>query len=205
MSPSEFQERWEQIEPDVRLIMQQVRAETPLRANRSSHDGMSDRAARHIRLSRARVEVAQLLTTHCDMQVFDRIPDWLRYEDTDDGLVEFWRRAARYKSCTDENLTAGVMTQDWKVVRIDAPAWFKNPQFVEWLNTTGTATWHVRGNEPGDYSDVFFTFCSGEGSDWPASADRPGIPDEIWKHLEFVVAEQHGWDAEVLVWVSNLG
>lgn len=202
MNTQEFQERWEKVEPEVLYIVQQVRAETPLRANRSSHDGMSDRAARHIRLSRARVELSALLIMY-DLRLFDKLPDWLRYEDTDEGLMDFWRRSARYKSCVDEALQAESMVQDWKVVRINAPAWFDDPEFLKWLNRPGTATWHRSGTEPGDYSDVFFTFCQGEGSDYPGSED-PGIPEEIWQHLEFIIAEQHGWDAEVLVWVSNL-
>lgn len=202
MNPQEFQEQWEKVAPAVLALTQQIRLETPLSADASSHEHMSERAARHIRLHRARHEVSELLHEH-GLQLHDTIPGWLRYEDTDESLMDFWRRSARYKSCGDEALQAEIMAQDWKVVRINAPAWFDDPEFLKWLNRPGTATWHRSGTEPGDYSDVFFTFCQGEGSDYPGSED-PGIPDAIWKHLEFIVAEQHGWDAEVLVWVSNL-
>lgn len=203
MNPQEFQARWDKVAPVVLALAQQVRGDTPLTSDPTTRAGMSERSSRQTRLLRASAELAALLDEH-RLRFYSLIPSWLRYEDTDEGLVDFWRRAARYKSCVDETLAAQTMDQEWKVVRIDAPAWFKNPEFLQWLNHPGTATWHHAGSDPNDYSDVFFTFCQGEGSDYPGSLAIPGIPDEIWKHLEFIVAEQHGWDAEVLIWVSNL-
>lgn len=203
MTPQEFQIKWDQALPQVTETVQQVIRDTPLDEDSSTHDSWQARQARAKRLYGARDELATILHAY-GLQLFDSLPQWLCYEKDEGDIVTFIRRAARYVSCQDEALTADYIPRSMKLVRIDAPAWFKNAEFVKWLNDRRTATWHAGADEPHDYSDVFFTYCQGEGSDWPGSEDRPGIPEEIWQHLEFIIAEQHGWDAEVLVWVSNL-
>lgn len=91
------------------------------------------------------------------------------------------------------------------ILRLNAPSWYTDPGFLRWLNSPATATWHEAGTDPGDGSDAFFTFTSGEGgSDFPSTVGHPGIPGHIWEMLEAVVEEQLGHNVEVLVWVSNL-
>lgn len=92
------------------------------------------------------------------------------------------------------------------VVRINAPEWFEDPGWLKWLNySPGCATWHRKGDaKAGESSDVFFTYCGGEGSDYPSYTGWAGIPDHIWEQITKTVADIHGADAEVLVWVSNL-
>jgi len=90
------------------------------------------------------------------------------------------------------------------LVRINAPEFYRNKQWLEWLNHKRTATWHGKAKKPHEYSDVFFTYCDGDGSDAPASPDdpRPGIPKAIWKKIKTAIeAEVSG---ECFVWVSNL-
>jgi hypothetical protein len=51
---------------------------------------------------------------------------------------------------------------------INAPEWFKDPGFIKMINYNGeepgkfgtrrAATWHIAGQEPDEYSDVFMTW-----------------------------------------------
>jgi hypothetical protein len=74
---------------------------------------------------------------------------------------------------------------------------------MTWVRSCGTATWH-HGYEPTEYSDVFFTYDRGEGSDAPSAAlsCRPAIPDSIWSLLDAEL-KKRGVE-QALVWVSNL-
>jgi hypothetical protein len=97
-----------------------------------------------------------------------------------------------------------VQDQNTIVVRINAPEWFEDAGFVRWLDSPGSATWHPKGQEVGEGDDAFFTYCQGEGSDYPDLPESPGIPEHIWEQVVKLVTELHGDYAEVLVWVSNL-
>ncbi len=84
-----------------------------------------------------------------------------------------------------------------KVLRIDARDWYRRKDFLAWLNSPKPiATWHTKGKPVGEYSDVFFTFDHGEGS------DRDSIPEDIWQEICRMAAE-HGVE-DGLVWVANL-
>ena len=85
-----------------------------------------------------------------------------------------------------------------KVLRLNAPDWYERKDFLYWLNDLSkpTATWHISGEEPGEYSDVFVTFDHGEGS------DADSIPEGIWEEIKKVAAE-HCFD-EGLVWITNI-
>ena len=56
-------------------------------------------------------------------------------------------------------------------VELGLPELFEREDFQTYLNDPDNkiATWHTRGEEPGDYSDVFVTFdnCEGSNSDMP--------------------------------------
>ena len=90
------------------------------------------------------------------------------------------------------------------VVRINAPDWYRDEGWLRWLNSNHSATWHKPGADAGEFSDVFFTFDSKDGSDYPDSEDRPGIADHIWEAISKIVEEKYGENAAVLIWVSNL-
>jgi hypothetical protein len=99
-----------------------------------------------------------------------------------------------------------VITHSKDVLRINAPEWYADPDWMRWLNSPGSATWHHKGDgkAAGESSDAFCTYCYREGSDYPPYSDWPGIPDHIWEQITKVVTDLHGADAELLVWVSNL-
>jgi hypothetical protein len=85
-------------------------------------------------------------------------------------------------------------------VKINAPEFFKDEAFIEWLNTTDNtlATWHDRGELPSEWSDIFVTICDGEGS-------NSDMPSHIWRAIDEAVAQYFGrGDVECLLWITNL-
>lgn len=85
------------------------------------------------------------------------------------------------------------------LVRINAPELFRDPEFVAWLNRPSgnrTATWHVKGQEPDEWGDVFFTYEDGEGSD----AD---MPERIWDDICELLRPHVGCEA-CFVWLTNI-
>lgn len=106
------------------------------------------------------------------------------------------------------------------LVRMNAPAWFKRADFINWLCADTTATWHKKMNvttaeggqvsvsankSPNDYSDVFFTWSGAtSGSDYPGSDTAPGIPDDIWEFICDRLMEEFGEHQDALIWLSNL-
>lgn len=86
------------------------------------------------------------------------------------------------------------------LVRINAPEFYKDPDFIRWLNHPGVATWHDKDSPPNEFSDVFFNYDHFDGSDAPVMGDdRPAIPPHIWN----VICAELG-DIDCLVWLSNL-
>jgi len=76
-----------------------------------------------------------------------------------------------------------------KSLVINAPEFFQDPAFVAWLNNDEPKfTWHTKGEEPSEWSDVVVTVCpslSGEGSD----AD---MPEHIWNEIVEACKVQFG-------------
>lgn len=111
---------------------------------------------------------------------------------------------------------ATIYDRSYKLVRLNAPSFFKDPDWLRWLNheKDGPATWHPRGAQAGEYSDVFTVYAGarfadgqfeGEGSDYPNTEERPGIPDHIYQIIAKAVEAQTGSaENEALVWISNL-
>lgn len=89
------------------------------------------------------------------------------------------------------------------LVRIDDDELFKMPSFIEWLNDTdrNQATWHVKGEDPGEYSDCFLTYAS----EHPGDSSDGDMPEEAWRRLVSLMAEVRMEDTECVVWLSNLG
>ena len=84
-----------------------------------------------------------------------------------------------------------------RVLRLNAPFWYRRKDFLDWLNSgKAIATWHKKGEVPGEFSDVFFTFDHEEGS------DRDDLPEDIWQEVCAIAKEQGFTDG--VVWVSNL-
>lgn len=89
------------------------------------------------------------------------------------------------------------------MLRLNVPHWYKQPDFVAWLNkytnpSPGNrrhATWHL-GGEPGEYSDVFVIYDDGEGSDFEV------MPEWAWEEIERICK----WKgiSHAVVWLLNL-
>lgn len=88
---------------------------------------------------------------------------------------------------------------DMDLVQINAPEFYRDPAFVTWLNDPNKvqATWHSKGTAPNEYSDLFFTYDSGEGSD----SDMPGV---IWNQICAFIQEHFGDNFNALIWLTNL-
>lgn len=97
-----------------------------------------------------------------------------------------------------------VSTNYMPLVRINAQEWYHRADWMLWLNSrtpmNHPATWHMEGDLPGDYSDVFFTYAQGDGSDY--GEGKPSIPSDIWKQICDVMKEEE--IEEALVWVANM-
>jgi hypothetical protein len=65
-----------------------------------------------------------------------------------------------------------------EVVEIGAPEFYRDPEFLKWLNNKNRnqATWHVKGKSVNEFSDLFFTYDGGEGSD-------SDMPTHIWEKI----------------------
>lgn len=200
MNIHEFLARWEKVKPQLVEIAEQfVNARELVTAGSST---VESNHHHRIDLHDAHGKAIIACSEH-GLTILPGMPVAM-YDDSVSDLVDFWFKATRYASTSVPELAADIVST-MPLVKINAPAWFRRSDFLLWLNSQNTATWHSKGSEPSDYSDVFFTFCQGDGSDSPGSTLRPGIPEDIWTQLTFMIVEQIGWDAEVLVWVSNLG
>jgi hypothetical protein len=98
-----------------------------------------------------------------------------------------------------------IVDSDRHLLRINAPMWYEDTEFLVWLNSPETATFHRSGSSPSSASDAFFTVdTGGQGSDYPGNDYHPGIPDHIWQQALLASIEVFGDDTEVLIWVSNI-
>lgn len=198
MKLEELLQKWEQGLPRVRSIAEQVDRTYP-RPDPADEDLFGPYRRRRAALKQALSEVEMVL----ELPLFAEYPIGVE-SYTSEELLDYWRRAAEYVNVENPEVQAEVRSA-MPLMRINAPAWYRNPEFVAWLRSEGVATWHVGRESPHGCSDAFFTFHDGEGgTDYPGDDDRPGIPKAIWEHLEFMVADEYGRGAEVLVWVSNL-
>lgn len=69
-------------------------------------------------------------------------------------------------------------------LQINAAEWYERADFLAVLNGGQMATWHTPGEPPGDYSDMFMTFDSGEGSNSSmGTAAIGGLPEDIWAEI----------------------
>lgn len=116
---------------------------------------------------------------------------------------------------------------DTVLVRIDAPSFYQDPEFLRWLNDErfGPATWHrPRGSEPDDHSDIFIYYGGarwstdengedellGEGSDYlgldaVGRKEMPEIPPHIYAVIAEAVKEATGsYYTCCVVWIANL-
>lgn len=94
-------------------------------------------------------------------------------------------------------------------VEISAPEWFKDPSFIKMLNYNGeepekhcrrkAATWHVPGDQPSEYSDVFMVYDGGEGS------EREFLSDELWAEIEAVAEKALAGTGKTfcVLWIKN--
>lgn len=83
-----------------------------------------------------------------------------------------------------------------KVLRINCPDWYEREDFQKYLNAPRTATWHVKDQNPGDFSDIFFVYDHDEGS------DSFEIPEDIWEEVCQMAKKENIEYA--IVWLTNL-
>ncbi len=88
-------------------------------------------------------------------------------------------------------------------LRLNAPAFFDDPAFKDWLDDkkTTTFTWHEKGTPVSEWSDVCVLVdpsLSGEGAD----AD---MPQHIWSQIVALCHEHVGENQKqhIPVWISN--
>jgi hypothetical protein len=98
-----------------------------------------------------------------------------------------------------EDLKAGAISC-LPAYQVNAPAFYRDPDFVTWLNSRGVATWHDGDNPPGEFSDVFTVVdCLQEGP------DRDAMPEPVWDALIAALREAGAPDRDqILVWITNL-
>jgi hypothetical protein len=90
-------------------------------------------------------------------------------------------------------------------ITINAPQFFADPEFLAWLNSDEPKfTWHKKGAEPNDYSDVVVLVdpsLNGEGTD-------SDMPEYIWTQLVEVCKVQFGalprGENHIMVRITNL-
>jgi hypothetical protein len=84
----------------------------------------------------------------------------------------------------DDEVT--VTVKDCPGLVVNAPHFFKDPQFLEWLNEAAPKfTWHT-GGKPGEYSDTIVLVdpsLNGEGSD-------SDMPEHIWEEILTICRER---------------
>lgn len=82
-------------------------------------------------------------------------------------------------------------------LKVNYPELFEHPTFITWLNDPkGATTWHQKGTEAGDYSDVFITYDHGD------SGDSEYLEGEVWEKI-CDVADQNGLSYGI-IWITNL-
>lgn len=67
---------------------------------------------------------------------------------------------------------------DYLVVNV--PTWFEDPTFVHFIENNNVMTWHERGSQPSDFSDVIVFVdptLTGEGS------EQGEMPEQYWDQL----------------------
>jgi len=91
-----------------------------------------------------------------------------------------------------------------KALRINAPEWYQNEEFVRWINSPSNtiATWHKPGSKPNEWSDLCVLVdpgLSGEGSD-------ESMPEAIWSQIISICRSNFSPSTgpHITVWISNV-
>ena len=91
------------------------------------------------------------------------------------------------------------------LLSINAPEWFRQADFLEWLDTPNSRlfTWHEKGSSPDEFSDVIVlvdSSLSGEGS------EEGSMPSQYWDTIISLCKSNfhasHGF--HILVRITNL-
>jgi len=176
MRQEEFDLRWQAMQPAVRFILDNSKG----------------------RFADARDALCALLEmSNINGTRFLGEPDTLWGAGTDEVCAVLYHLLKRDN--LPKILHAATVELAMPLVRVNAPHWYQDPGFVRWLVSGKAATWHANTTPTSD-SDVFFTFCCCEGSDY--SPDDSMIPKRIW-HEVCAIALEQGHE-ECLFWVSNL-
>ena len=75
-------------------------------------------------------------------------------------------------------------------ISINRPEWFKRADFLKFLNSPGTATWHHAGQQAGEYSDVFLLVDPSLDGEGPESSE---LPEDIWNEVVAAATKASGY------------
>lgn len=92
-----------------------------------------------------------------------------------------------------------------KALTVNAPQFFQDPAFIAWLNNDEAKfTWHRKGQEPNEWSDVVVLVdpsLTGAGAD-------SDMPEHIWKQIVDACKVQFGAlsrsECHIMVRLTNL-
>lgn len=209
MTKEEFQTKWDAIKAAVWALavsMYQAFPKKEWDPKETDEDRRKHRQEKWRALNNLHGQVEKMCQKH-GLEMLHYPFNYLNDLDEPTELRDWWYRAAYYESVEDPAWIGEVEVHGLPLITINAPGWFKDPDFVEWLKAPRTATWHPTGSDdPDEYADVFFSFCDGDGSDSPCggSEQGPHIPQGIWDYIEFAVNKELGIQNECIVRVTNL-
>lgn len=67
------------------------------------------------------------------------------------------------------------------LIRISAPEWFKETEFLDWLNSDRPImSWHPKGQEPTEWSDTIVFVDPGLGGE---GSEEGEMPDKYWDQI----------------------
>lgn len=102
-----------------------------------------------------------------------------------------------------------VVTSQSVSIVVNAPNVFRREDFVKWLNDPQTriATWHVKGTDPDDFSDVIVHVDSdyaGDGEDMPEDIWRAICTLAYTTYCDGKPQLPHHLDSHIVVRLTNL-
>lgn len=109
---------------------------------------------------------------------------WLARINDDGKPVGFYR----------EIVARGIEHQAGLSVTLNAPEFFARNDFIQYLESNRTFTWHQAGEEAGEYSDVIVLLqpsLNGDGTD-------SQMPEDIWRSILAVLRRTYGNEGEKL-------
>lgn len=199
-----FAEKWEALEPQLRRVVDFFREQASVLEKSPGGRVSSDF---RIAFSALRKAMASLMSSHHLRLPSRSLCQAAAERVSTDVIIGRVKALLRHFNGDMPGVEASDADDTMYLLRVNAPAWYEDAAFLRWLNSDGVATWHTKGDTvAGEYADAFFTYGGrGDGSDSPCveGENRTGLPTHIWEQVECLAAATHGWEEEILFWVSN--